>query len=267
MDAANRTGQLARDRGLAAAGQAAHHDQHRATSLLRRQLNNSSHGVQSNPAMTADIRYALRLLARSPIFTLTSVLSLAIGIAASAAIFSLADAFLLRPRVGVAEPATLVDIGRSDPNGQGFDNFGYPALRGDARAQHALRRPRRRIQFGPEVMSLGDAQSSERVFAGAGVGQLLRGRRHAAGGGALLPRRRGPHARHASGRRPQPRVLAPALRRQRRTSSASRSASTTGPTRSSASPNAASPARPSSAPTSGCRWRWSSTCTRATARR
>jgi hypothetical protein len=48
--------------------------------------------------MSADIRSALRLLARSPIFTLTSVLSRAMGIAASAAIFSLADAFLLRTR-------------------------------------------------------------------------------------------------------------------------------------------------------------------------
>lgn len=55
-------------------------------------------GRKSNPQMSADIRYALRLLARSPIFTLTSVLSRAMGIAASAAIFSLADAFLLRTR-------------------------------------------------------------------------------------------------------------------------------------------------------------------------
>ena len=43
-------------------------------------------------SVLADVRYALRVLARSPIFAVTAVLSLAIGIAASAAIFSLADA-------------------------------------------------------------------------------------------------------------------------------------------------------------------------------
>ena len=56
------------------------------------------------------------------------MLSLAIGIAATAAIFSLADALLLRPRAGVADPDTLVDIGRTT-NGEGFDNFGYPLFR------------------------------------------------------------------------------------------------------------------------------------------
>ena len=99
--------------------------------------------MQSKGRMTADIRYALRLLARSPIFTLTSVLSLAIGIAASSAIFSLADAFLLRQRVGVAAPETLVDIGRSERSGQGFDNFGYPlfaAMRERARTSPDCRR-------------------------------------------------------------------------------------------------------------------------------
>ena len=74
---------------------------------------------------TREAQHALRLLAKSPIFTVTAVLSLAAGIAGTAAIFSLADALLLRPRPGVANPATLVDIGRS-VNGQGSDNFGYP---------------------------------------------------------------------------------------------------------------------------------------------
>ena len=114
--------------------------------------------------MIADIRYALRLLVRSPIFTVTSVLSLALGIAASAAIFSLADAFLLRQRVGIAEPETLVDIGRSNRDGQGFDNFGYPLFEA-MRARSTSLSAMSAIQFGPTVMSLGDAQPSERVFA------------------------------------------------------------------------------------------------------
>jgi len=111
----------------------------------------------------SDIRYALRLFARSPIFTITAMLSLAMGIAASAAIFSLADAVLLRPRVGVADPATLVDIGRS-VQGEGFDNFGYPlfeAMRERSRLLDGIAAHR----LGPDPMSLGNAESSERVFA------------------------------------------------------------------------------------------------------
>jgi predicted permease len=132
--------------------------------------------------MTADIRYAFRLLVRSPIFTATSILSLAIGIAATTAIFSLADAFLLRPRVGVADPATLVDIGRSDPDGRGFDNFGYP-LFAAMRERSTLFTGLSAIQFAPSIMSLGDARSSERVFAAPVSGNYFEvvGTRPAAG--------------------------------------------------------------------------------------
>ena len=64
-----------------------------------------------------DVRYAIRLLRRNPIFALTAAASLAIGIAATTTIFTIANALLLRPPVAVAEPGRLVDVGRSQ-NGQ-----------------------------------------------------------------------------------------------------------------------------------------------------
>jgi predicted permease len=53
-------------------------------------------GFPSLDTLTQDIRYGARLLRRSPTVTIASILSLAIGIGASAGVFSLTDAMLFR---------------------------------------------------------------------------------------------------------------------------------------------------------------------------
>ena len=72
-----------------------------------------------------DLVHAARLLHRNPVLTITATLSLAIGIGANTTIFTVANALLLQPATGVAEPSRLVDIG-SSRGGVGFGPISYP---------------------------------------------------------------------------------------------------------------------------------------------
>jgi len=109
-----------------------------------------------------DLRYGLRLLARSPLFTATAVLSLAIGIGANTAIFAPASALLLRPMPGVREASRLVDIGRTQ-NGQGFDTSSYPNFR-DLRARVTTLTDVYAGRLDPTPMGLGGPDGAERIY-------------------------------------------------------------------------------------------------------
>jgi len=62
-----------------------------------------------------NLRYALRSLARTPAFTITVVLTLALGIGANSAVFSAIDSILVRP-LPYVEPDRLASVMEMQPD-------------------------------------------------------------------------------------------------------------------------------------------------------
>ena len=76
--------------------------------------------------LSQDLRYAMRMLRKSPAFTVAAVLMLAIGIGVNVAAFGFFDLMFLRP-LPVRDPGTLLRFDRSAPGGFA-DNFVYAEM-------------------------------------------------------------------------------------------------------------------------------------------
>jgi putative ABC transport system permease protein len=109
-----------------------------------------------------DLRYGARMLFKQPGFTLIAALTLALGIGANTAIFSVVNAVLLRP-LPIAEPERVFEI-TPLVKGAAIGMYSYPFYR-DVRDRNDELAGLAAYTFAP--MSLGRGGQNERLCRGA----------------------------------------------------------------------------------------------------
>jgi predicted permease len=110
--------------------------------------------------LAQDLRYGVRQLRKNPGFTAVAVLTLALGIGANIALFSVMNAMLLRT-LPVRNPQELVEFVRLAPNGTMMSNLKYPEfeyLRKDTSVLSGV------FAFWSDTRVLRSSAVSERVF-------------------------------------------------------------------------------------------------------
>ncbi len=83
-------------------------------------------GLPFVDTLRQDARYGLRMIARAPGFAATAILTLALGIGANTAVFTIVDAVLFRP-LPYADPDRLVTVGDRNPDGSSA-NAGFATM-------------------------------------------------------------------------------------------------------------------------------------------
>jgi MacB-like periplasmic core domain len=120
--------------------------------------------------MLQDLRYGLRMLLKHKSFTAVAVLSLALGIGANTAIFSLIDALMLRA-LPVYEPERLMLFGNANSVGI---TIGFPDSSTDLFSYPTYREVRQRTQSFSDIAAIHSFPSRVHgvVYAGGSGGEL-----------------------------------------------------------------------------------------------
>ena len=77
-------------------------------------------------SLVQDVRYALRMIVKSPGTTAIALLTIGIATGANATVFGFVSALLLRPAPGVADPGSLISIYTSDYSSGPYGSSSYP---------------------------------------------------------------------------------------------------------------------------------------------
>jgi hypothetical protein len=83
-------------------------------------------GEKMLETLTADLRFALRMLRKSPVFAVVSVLCISIGSGAVTTIYSAMNALVLRPLPGATNGGALIRMERKEPGGNDGVSASYP---------------------------------------------------------------------------------------------------------------------------------------------